>query len=296
MPHGAKKGTHAAGAVSDGVALVRSRDPLMNSHQCFSSTSPGLGVRTFRKAAEDRRPVLPKLVELLSLAELVPEIPGDWRRGLSRAFQDLIDVAQKRSVKILRPKPLERIALSPHDSVGELRILEHSVDNSCDLQRFLCGVQHSGAVHRRWHGRGRVGDNGNLLVEGLDDRNAESFVRAGAQKEVGDLVIGVQLRVCDMPGEVHVRDAQLSDELVKHGKVFLVSAIRSDQQQPRPRIEVALIGVEVPNHVLDALIRNDSADEQNIGPFIVEFPCDQIVRFDDRDARNRARPAAPRLA
>ena len=103
-------------------------------------------------------------------------------------------------------------------------------------------------------------------------------MRAGAQEQIGDVVIGRQLGVRHVAGEVHVRHAEPRAQLMQHRQVLLEAAVGSDQQQPRPRVEVTLVGVEVPDDVFDALVRNDSPDEQDVRPVVVELPRDQVVR------------------
>ena len=101
---------------------------------------------------------------------------------------------------------------------------------------------------------------------------------ARAQEEIGDVVIGRQLGVGHVAGEMHVRHAEPRGELMQHREILLEPAVRPDEQQPRPRVEVTLVRVEVPDDVLDALVRDDAADEQDVRPVVVELPRDQIVR------------------
>src|SRR5688500_6192724 len=41
---------------------------------------------------------------------------------------------------------------------------------------------------------------------------------------------------------------------------------------------MALIRMEVPDYVFDALVRGHAADKQDVRPVVVVFPCDQVVR------------------
>ena len=65
---------------------------------------------------------------------------------------------------------------------------------------------------------------------------------------------------------------------MQHREIFVEAAVRPDEQQARPRVEVTLIRVEVPDDVFDALVRDDAADEQDVRPVVVVFLRDQIVR------------------
>ena len=66
-------------------------------------------------------------------------------------------------------------------------------------------------------------------------------------------------------------------ELMQHRDVALEPALRSDQQQPRSRVEPSLVGVKPANHVLDPLVRNRPADEQQIHPIVVEVARMHVV-------------------
>src|SRR5688572_26054315 len=82
-----------------------------------------------------------------------------------------------------------------------------------------------------------------------------------------------------MAGEMHVGRTQSRAELMQRGKVLLEAAVRPYQQQTRSRIEVTLVRMEVTDDVLDAFVRNDPADEQNVRPAVVELPGDEVVRL-----------------
>ena len=58
---------------------------------------------------------------------------------------------------------------------------------------ILVVEQDAGAVHSVGHRGGGVGEHRHLLIERLDKRNTESFVLAGAQEEVRDVVVRHQL-------------------------------------------------------------------------------------------------------
>ena len=81
--------------------------------------------------------------------------------------------------------------------------------------------------------------------------------------------------------------------LVQRRQVALESAVRADDQQPRPRVEKRVIRMEEADEVLDLLVRRSrgrrtgrwsTSSSNMIG--------DQPVRRDRRGARNPARPAA----
>ena len=147
------------------------------------------------------------------------------------------------------------------------------------MQRIAILEQHAGAVHGRGHrGRGER-EHRHLLVERLDDRHAEALVLAGTQEQIGDVVEGDQLLVGDVADEVHVAGAEPADQLVERSEVALEPALRADQQQARPRVEDRVVGVEPADHVLDLLVGDHPADEDDVGPLVVEVARDQPVRL-----------------
>ena len=103
--------------------------------------------------------------------------------------------------------------LAVDDGVLQGGVREDRVHQRGDMERILVVEQHAGAVHRRRHRRGRVGQHRHLLVERFDQRHAEAFVLAGAQEQVGQLVVGDQLVIRDMADEVDVREAELVDQV-----------------------------------------------------------------------------------
>ena len=70
---------------------------------------------------------------------------------------------------------------------------------------------------------------------------------------------------------MYVGHAETRGELMQHREVLFESTVRPDEQQSRPRVEVTLVRVEVPDDILDALVRDDAADEHDIGPVVVEL-------------------------
>ena len=104
----------------------------------------------------------------------------------------------------------------------------------------------------------RIGHDRHAHVKRLDQRHAESFVLARAEEHVGELVIRHQLFVAHVAEEVDVGGADARDELLEHRDVALEAAMRSDEQQPRARIEPALVGVEPADDILDPLVRESS--------------------------------------
>ena len=108
----------------------------------------------------------------------------------------------------------------------------------------MSSYEHAGAVHRRRHGRRGIGQHGHLLVERFDERHAEAFVLAGAQKQIGDVVVRDELFVGHVPDEMHVRAAELLDQMMQRRQVALEHAEDADNQQARPRVEERVIGVE----------------------------------------------------
>ena len=283
------------GAVANRVALVGGRHPLVDAHQRFSSTRPAFDSGLVRQAAENRGAILLQLEQLFSQPELIPEVPRDRRRRLARALQHLIDESQQRAVEVLRPEARERLVLLRDDRARRARRRRgprrrarrpRAAPASCTstpAPSIVAGTA-----------RGGVRDHRNLLVERLDDRHAEAFVRARAEEEIGDVVVGRQLRVGHVPGEVHVRHAEPRARADAASRGTSRSRHTTHQQQPRPRVEVALVRVEVPDDVLDALVGDDAADEQDVGPARRRIRARSGRSAADRGARSPERPAARR--
>ena len=121
------------------------------------------------------------------------------------------------AVEVLRPQP--RRAPRPARAsicVFERRVRQHARCISAATARGSRDrIEHAAAVHRRRHGRGGIGEHRHALVERLDDRHAEAFVLARAQKQIGDVVERRQLLVGDLAEDVHVAHAEPRDERVQ---------------------------------------------------------------------------------
>ena len=180
---------HAPRAVADGVAAVRRRHPLVDDHRGLSGW--GWAMRSRRLASGsrqrpiERRPELPQLLEPLELLELLPEVPGDFRR-LPRRVRRAPRSTKRSSVP---PKSLPRSrssaasweATTAASSAGSSRIAVHQLG---DVERILGVVEHAAAVHRRRHRRGRVRQHRHALVERLD-RSARRSPRARWRRGTG---------------------------------------------------------------------------------------------------------------
>ena len=102
---------------------------------------------------------------------------------------------------------------------------------------------------------------------------------ARTQEQVGRVVVSRQLGVGDVAAEVNVGDAEPRDEVMQRREIFVETSVGADKQQPGAWIEVALVGVEVADHVFDALVRNDPSDEKDVRPLVVELTRDEVVRL-----------------
>ena len=198
-------GTHwlmIMAGIGIGLGVRRDRDCVDRSVGSRRASDPRLRARArsrarvFRQRPEQRRPELPQLLEPLELIELRPEVPRHLGRG--RGGPPRAAASTKRSSvppKSFAAQPRQRRVLRVEDRLFEPAIVEDGGHEPGDLERILRVVQHAAAVHRRRHGGGRVGEHRHALVERLDDRDAEAFVLAGAEEEIGDVVERGQLLV-----------------------------------------------------------------------------------------------------
>ena len=121
------------------------------------------------------------------------------------------------------------------DAILEIAIGQHGLHQRGDLPRIARVVQHAAAVHRHRHGRGRVGEDRHALVERFDQRHAEAFVLAGAEKQIRDVVERRQLFVRHLSEDVDIVHAQPRDELMELREVRVESAVRPRDDEPRVR-------------------------------------------------------------
>ena len=80
-----------------------------------------------------------------------------------------------------------------------------------------------------------------------------------------------------MAGKVNIRKIQLRGQFIQRGQITLEETEHPDDQQSRARVEVHVVGVEHPDQVLDLLVRDDPADEEDIGPLVVKLIGDETI-------------------
>ena len=199
MPHAAQQIADAAGAVADRVARVRRRHPLVDDHR----------PRRLRQRLVDAGPI----------RAAAPRAPAPRRTAARsrtrRAGAGARGAARMRSTKP-SSVPAKSFARSRSTAASWPRTIsscraavrDDRVHQRRDVERVLVVEQHAGAVHRRRHGGRRVREHRHLLVERLDERHAESLVLARAQEQIRDLVVGDELLVRHVAGEVHVGVAE----------------------------------------------------------------------------------------
>ena len=192
MPGGPQHVPHPPRAVADRVSLVRCRDPLVDDHDrgrivrrsSASLASRASAGRIDRQRPIQRRPELPQLFEPLELLELLPEIPGDLGGLARRRGKRLLDKAEQGAAEVPAAQALQRGILRLDDRILDPRIVQDGLHQPRDVEGVLCVVQHAAAVHRGRHGRRRVGQHRDVLVERLDDRHAETL-RARSRRGTG---------------------------------------------------------------------------------------------------------------
>ena len=100
---------------------------------------------------------------------------------------------------------------------------------------------------------------------------------AGAQKQVGNVVVGDELFIGHVAGEMDVGQFELFDQMIERRQVAFEETEHADDQQSRTRIESGVVGVKGSDQVFDLLVGDDPADKQDIGPVIVELPGDERI-------------------
>ena len=185
---------------------MRRRHPLVDDHASIRLRRAGSGVR--RQAAPCRSPggtaaALRAPAPASNCRQKSNATCGRGARAARRRIRRRSRAACRRSPSAAAGRP-PRAAPSTIASCS-VGVRHDRVHQRARRARILVLEQHAGAVHRRRHGGRGVGEHRHLLVERLDDRHAEAFVLAGAEKQIGDVVEGDQLLVRDVADEVHVR-------------------------------------------------------------------------------------------
>ena len=220
MALGPQQIADAAGAVADGVAPVGGRHPLVDDHGAAGAVCP---LRSRPGAARRRRPggigAAPPAAGCD--AKRSQKSKATARRRLRRHRPHLLDEAADQAAEVAGQQPRQRRVLRLDDLRLEIGIAHHGVDDRRDVRGILVGVEHAAAVHRRRDRRRRVGDDRQADVERLHQRHAEPLVLAGAQEQVGDLVVGGELGVRHVAEEVDVVRAEVRDQLLQHREVAL---------------------------------------------------------------------------
>ena len=210
---------HSPRAVADRVALVSGGYPLVDDHDVGDR---GFSHRRLHREGQrlvERRPIEPQFLELLGTRRTAARSrtrPVANHVAARRACRST--KPKQRAVEILRLQPLDGLRLSLEHGVLQLRDRQDGVHQRRHVHRILVVVKNAAAIHGRRHGRRRIGQDRHLLVERFDERHAEALVLAGAQEQIGDVVVRDELLVGDMAGEVHVRQLELLDQVIERGR------------------------------------------------------------------------------
>src|SRR3954471_218954 len=172
-----------------------------------------------------RRPELAQLLQACGLIEHSPEVEWHLGRGARRRSADLIDEAEQRAAEILAEKARERGVLRRDDGLFHVAVVQHRVHQARHVEGVLRLVEHAAAIHGGRHRGCRISEHGDLLVEALDDRNAEAFVLAGAQEQIRHVVERGQFLVRHVTEEMDVGRAEPRDQPVQHREVLLEAAV-----------------------------------------------------------------------
>jgi len=154
----------------------------------------------------------------------------------------------------------------------------------------------TGPLQGERNGRAVVGDDRKVENHALDERQAEAFVFAHGQEDVGRPVQGEHLFVRDVPGKDDLLGPE--EELIGHPDEAPVipgeGSGLSDDDEPDEGRDVPLEVERRPDEVLDPLVRGDAADEEDVGPVVTVEAVDEgahgpgvLVKIDEKgkDAR-----------
>ncbi len=172
------------------------------------------------------------------------------------------------------PKSTARREASARDCVRSTarpqRVVgEHAVDQGRHLERVLLVQQDAAAAEGLRHRPRVVGDHGQAEHHRLQQRHPEALVLGEAQEQVGHRVTRHQLVVLDVAGKDDLVHAQRAHHLREAREVALVAAVVAGEDQPALRVERLLVRRERPDEVVDLLVRDHAADEQDVGPAVV---------------------------
>ena len=127
------------------------------------------------------------IFELFGQLELPPEIVRDRRRRPPRRGQDLFDEARAARREILGAAAASSAASCASRTCSSSAPSDRSAFISAATRRGSRDVvQNAAAVHRGRHRGRRIGQDRHALVERLDERHAEPFVLARAEKQIGE--------------------------------------------------------------------------------------------------------------
>ena len=170
--------------------------------------------------------------------------------------------------RISAPKSVARIpdAARVCDATT-MRRRSAAVGDAVEHLRHELGVlvleQQPAAAQRLADRAGVVRDDRQPEEHGLQERHAEALVLGEAEEHVGQPIAGQELVVSTCPVKTTLRRSRQSAARARCSRVevTLEAAVVAHQQEPAPRVRAAGRG-RSPDQVVDALVRDDAADEQ----------------------------------
>ena len=84
--------------------------------------------------------------------------------------------------------------------------------------------------------------------------------------------------------------------MIQRGKVAFEEAEDTDDQQSGAAVDLRVVRVKEADEVLDLLVRDDAADEEDVCPVVVELTRDEVVgrQFEVREVRHHGEHCRPR--
>ena len=124
--------------------------------------------------------------------------------------------------------------------------------------------QHAGPSKRLGYRSRRVGEDRHVRRHRFDERNAKPFVLAQRHVDVGPTIERREILVRNRPGEPEAigEHLKLRNERPDLRVIRGDAVVSSDENEPVVAVDVTLVEFRQPDMVVDALVRDNAADEE----------------------------------
>ncbi len=132
--------------------------------------------------------------------------------------------------------------------------------------------QHAGAAERLGNGAGGVGQHRHVRRHGLDERHAEALVLAERDVDVRPAVERAEILVGTGPVNQN-RSGSIWNSRDQRPDLRVVArhaVVAADEDEAVVAVDVALVELGEPDVILDPLVRDDAADEEDVDQAVAE--------------------------